>query len=180
MDNIHITQNGVLKLLSNLNIHKAAGPDEIPTRLLIELISIFKRRYANRFTSLVLNKSPESFRICTYSGLIMLLTSHRACTILDWNLHNIFPSINQGTIPPDWKEAFVVPIFKKGDKSCASNYRPVSLTVGTPFWVIWILSMHGCVLCPLYGMVLISSLLVKTEENWQFKILAFFSLSEYD
>jgi hypothetical protein len=40
-------------------------------------------------------------------------------------------SINQGTIPPEWKEANVVPIFKKGDKSCASNYRPVSFTVVT-------------------------------------------------
>ena len=37
MDNIHITQNGVLKLLSNLSIHKATGPDEIPTILLKEL-----------------------------------------------------------------------------------------------------------------------------------------------
>jgi hypothetical protein len=40
-------------------------------------------------------------------------------------------SINQGTIPPEWKEANVVPIFKKEDKSCASNYRPVSFTVVT-------------------------------------------------
>ena len=37
MNNIHVTQNGVLKLLSNLNIHKAAGPGEIPTELLNEL-----------------------------------------------------------------------------------------------------------------------------------------------
>jgi hypothetical protein len=37
MYNIHVTENGVLKLLSNLNIHKDAGPDEIPTGLLTEL-----------------------------------------------------------------------------------------------------------------------------------------------
>ena len=37
-------------------------------------------------------------------------------------------SISQGNIPLDWKTAHVVPIFKKGDKSKAENYRPVSLT----------------------------------------------------
>ena len=37
-------------------------------------------------------------------------------------------SLDQGEIPTDWKEALVVPIFKKVDKHQASNYRPVSLT----------------------------------------------------
>ena len=33
-----------------------------------------------------------------------------------------------GSIPSEWKEAEVVPIFEKGDKSTPGNYRPVSLT----------------------------------------------------
>ena len=37
-------------------------------------------------------------------------------------------SYDQGTVPTDRKGAFVTPLFKKGDKSKASNYRPVSLT----------------------------------------------------
>jgi hypothetical protein len=37
-------------------------------------------------------------------------------------------SVSQGVLPADWRKATVVPIFKKGDKSKASNYRPVSLT----------------------------------------------------
>ena len=37
-------------------------------------------------------------------------------------------SLNQQQIPTQWKQALVTPIFKKGDKSRAANYRPVSLT----------------------------------------------------
>ena len=37
-------------------------------------------------------------------------------------------SIKQGRIPDQWKEALVTPLFKKGNKNKASNYRPISLT----------------------------------------------------
>ncbi|MCP3852899.1 MAG: hypothetical protein GY694_22125, partial [Gammaproteobacteria bacterium] len=37
-------------------------------------------------------------------------------------------SIDQGIIPSDWKEANITPLFKKGDRSSAENYRPISLT----------------------------------------------------
>ena len=37
-------------------------------------------------------------------------------------------SIDSGTIPKDWKNANISPIHKKGDRTKASNYRPVSLT----------------------------------------------------
>ena len=38
-------------------------------------------------------------------------------------------SIDTGKIPSLWKEANITPVFKKGKRSDASNYRPVSLTV---------------------------------------------------
>ena len=37
-------------------------------------------------------------------------------------------SLHETTIPEDWKLATVTPIFKKGNRSKAENYRPVSLT----------------------------------------------------
>ena len=37
-------------------------------------------------------------------------------------------TINQGRIPKGWKSANVTPIFKKGNKNTAANYRPISLT----------------------------------------------------
>ena len=37
-------------------------------------------------------------------------------------------SLKQGSVPKCWKEANVTPLFKKGNKHAAENYRPVSLT----------------------------------------------------
>ena len=37
-------------------------------------------------------------------------------------------SLQNGKLPSDWKKANVTAIFKKGEKSEANNYRPVSLT----------------------------------------------------
>ena len=37
-------------------------------------------------------------------------------------------SLDQGSIPEDWKKALVTPVFKKHDRPLASNYRPISLT----------------------------------------------------
>ena len=37
-------------------------------------------------------------------------------------------SLSEGKIPQDWKNALVVPIFKKGDRQSVKNYRPISLT----------------------------------------------------
>ena len=37
-------------------------------------------------------------------------------------------SLAQGTVPDDWRQPNVAPIFKNGEKYDAANYRPVSLT----------------------------------------------------
>lgn len=37
-------------------------------------------------------------------------------------------SLKTGVLPDDWKKAHIAPVFKKGDKTKAENYRPISLT----------------------------------------------------
>ena len=53
-----------------------------------------------------------------------------------WNATELSPavaclfqqSIDSGSLPTDWTSANVAPVFKKGDRHKAENYRPVSLT----------------------------------------------------
>jgi len=77
-----------LQLLTSLEVHKAPGPDQIPSQLL-------------------------------------RLASHEIAPILTLIFNS---SLHQGKPPSNWKNANIVPIHKKGDKSLASNYRPISLT----------------------------------------------------
>ena len=48
---------------------------------------------------------------------------------IDVPLYNVMQkSLAEGILPEDWKVAHVTPIYKKGPKNIAENYRPVSLT----------------------------------------------------
>ena len=37
-------------------------------------------------------------------------------------------SLSLGALPGSWKRANITPVFKSGDKSLVSNYRPIALT----------------------------------------------------
>ena len=59
------------------------------------------------------------------SPRILKLASHEIAPILT----KIFQaSLDTGILPDDWRKANISPIFKKGDRARAENYRPVSLT----------------------------------------------------
>jgi len=79
MVDITVTSKGIEKLLFNLNLHKAADPDQIKP------------------------------------------------IILKYLLTPLSP-ILKGTLPPNWKDAKVAPVYKKGERSNPANYRPISLT----------------------------------------------------
>ena len=52
-----------------------------------------------------------------------------ASDIMAYPLSVLFnTSMSSGIVPGDWKLATVKPIFKKGTRASASNYRPISLT----------------------------------------------------
>ena len=88
MPEIIINRNGVHKLLSNLKVNKATGPDGIPGNIL----------------KMCANELAEVLRILFQC------------------------SLNTGIVPEDWRLANIVPLYKKGKKTQAENYRPVSLT----------------------------------------------------
>ena len=88
MGEITVDPKWVLKLLNNLKIHKASGPDGLSARVLKECSSEI--------------------------ALILALIYNE--------------SLAQGTVPDDWRQANVAPIFKKGEKYDVANYRPVSNT----------------------------------------------------
>ena len=88
IEDITVSCEGVVKLLKNLKLHKAAGPYDIPLMLLIEAAD-------------------------EIAPAITLLFQ---------------ASLNQWNTPTTWRKALVVQIFRKGSKSDASNYRPISLT----------------------------------------------------
>ena len=59
-------------------------------------------------------------------------------------------SLQEGTLPSDWLKANVSPIFKKGDKTCPANYRPISLT---------------CILCKLLEHIVTSNVVGHLDQH---------------
>ena len=50
-----------------------------------------------------------------------------ALPLLQVICHLFRTSLSCSTIPQDWRTHCVIPIYKSGDKTSVSNYRPISL-----------------------------------------------------
>ena len=59
-------------------------------------------------------------------------------------------SLETGVVPIDWRTADVVPVYKNGSKSKASNYRPISLT---------------CIASKLLEHILVSNIMSHFDDN---------------
>ena len=64
--------------------------------------------------------------------------------------HLFQQSLDTGEIPEEWSLANICPLFKKGDRALASNYRPVSLT---------------CILCKLLEHIVYSNIMDHLEKH---------------
>ena len=64
--------------------------------------------------------------------------------------HLFQQSINTGELPSEWSLANICPLFKKGDRSLACNYRPVSLT---------------CIPCKLLEHIVCSKIMAHLDEH---------------
>lgn len=83
-----IEEEEVRKVLANLQVDKAPGPDGISPLILSQASYVLARPICIIFKR----------------------------------------SLQSGEVPDEWRQAVVTPIYKKGCRSDASNYRPVSLT----------------------------------------------------
>ena len=88
LTDINFSENVIIDAIKELSPNSAAGPDGIPSSLLINCASEIAPLLRKLFTT----------------------------------------SLLKGYIPPSFKRAAIVPIFKSGDKCLPGNYRPISLT----------------------------------------------------
>ena len=88
LSDIGIDESVVYKKLSDINVNKSPGSDDLHPKMLYELRDQLVKPLTKLFSL----------------------------------------SLQTGIVPQGWKEARVVPLFKKGKRDRPENYRPVSLT----------------------------------------------------
>ena len=94
---------------------------ESDNRMLREVI-FSRKTVEDKLRKLKINKAPG------VDGIVPRILIENA-NILSEPLYYIYKqTLDCGKVPKGWKLANVTAIFKKGDKSLANNYRPVSLT----------------------------------------------------
>jgi len=69
-------------------------------------------------------KNKSSSGIDEISNKLLKSIKHEICPALTLIINQ---SLTTGIVPDEFKISKVIPLYKKGDKSCINNYRPISL-----------------------------------------------------
>ena len=77
---------------------------------------------ANKINNMKDNKSPG------VDGIAPKIVKETVKQISKLLAHVFNMSLREGIVPLEWKEANIIPLFKKGSRNKSVNYRPVSLT----------------------------------------------------
>ena len=77
---------------------------------------------ASKINSMKENKSPG------VDGISHKILKETVKQISSPLAHVFKISLQEGIVPLEWKEANIIPLFKKGSRNKSVNYRPVSLT----------------------------------------------------
>ena len=85
-------------------------------------ITVDPKRFLKLLNGLKVHKAPVPDGL---SARVLKECSSEIAPILAF-IYN--ESLAKGTVPDDWRQANVTPVYKKGEKYDAANYRPVSLT----------------------------------------------------
>ena len=111
---------------------------------LIDEITITENGVQNLLQNLKSNKAPGPDTIRPFILKTLALDISPILTTI------FQASLDTGVVPSDWKTANVTPVFKKGDRSKAENYRPISLT---------------CICCKLLEHIITSHIMKHAENN---------------
>ena len=88
----------------------------------IPVLKVTEKQVLKKIEKMKINKSPGPDNF--YPRILKNVKNNIAKHLT--TMFNL--SLQQGTMPQDWKDANVTPIFKKGSKKHTNNYRPISLT----------------------------------------------------
>ena len=107
-------------LSPKVNSHKVS--EDTRTTSSIPEVTISAEMVAKKIKVLDKNKACglDGIHPANYESLLTIFRSQSQKTLTQ--------SLKDKMLPVDWKTAVISPIFKKGNKNIAANYRPISLT----------------------------------------------------
>ena len=115
-----------------INLKRAAFPLcdfiwRLPLGITCKTNSLFKFRPVSSLEVFKILKSTKCAKSTGMDGIPLRLLRDAAIAIASPLAHTINLSMELGQIPPEWKSATIILIYKAGVKSDMGNYRPISI-----------------------------------------------------